>query len=40
MGPSLRLVEWNIERGIELDKIKLLLTDKEAFVAKYRRCRH
>ena len=32
MGPSLRLVEWNIERGIELDKIKLLLTDKEAFV--------
>ena len=32
MGPSLRLVEWNIERGIQLDKIKLLLTDKEAFV--------
>ena len=32
MGPSLRLVEWNIERGIELDKIKLLLTDKEAFI--------
>ena len=29
MGPSLRLVEWNIERGIELDKIKLLLTDKQ-----------
>jgi Endonuclease/Exonuclease/phosphatase family len=32
MGPSLRLVEWNIERGIELDKIKLLLTDKDAFI--------
>jgi hypothetical protein len=32
MGPSLRLVEWNIERGIELEKIKLLLTDKDAFI--------
>jgi endonuclease/exonuclease/phosphatase family metal-dependent hydrolase len=32
MGPSLRLVEWNIERGIELDKMKLLLTDKDAFI--------
>ncbi len=32
MGPSLRLVEWNIERGVELDKIKLLLTDKQAFL--------
>jgi hypothetical protein len=32
MGPSLRLVEWNIERGIELDKMKLLLTDKQAFI--------
>ena len=32
MGPSLRLVEWNIERGIEFDKIKLLLTDKQAFI--------
>jgi endonuclease/exonuclease/phosphatase family metal-dependent hydrolase len=31
-GPSLRLVEWNIERGVELDKIKLLLTDKQAFI--------
>jgi endonuclease/exonuclease/phosphatase family metal-dependent hydrolase len=31
-GPSLRLVEWNIERGIEFDKIKLLLTDKQAFI--------
>jgi hypothetical protein len=32
IGPSLRLVEWNIERGIEFDKIKLLLTDKQGFV--------
>jgi hypothetical protein len=32
IGPSFRLVEWNIERGIELDKIKLLLTDKQAFI--------
>jgi endonuclease/exonuclease/phosphatase family metal-dependent hydrolase len=34
MGPSLRLVEWNIERGIEFDKIKLLLTDKQAFISE------
>jgi Endonuclease/Exonuclease/phosphatase family len=34
MGPSLRLVEWNIERGIELDKIKLLLTDKQGFISE------
>jgi endonuclease/exonuclease/phosphatase family metal-dependent hydrolase len=33
LGPSLRLVEWNIERGIELDKIKLLLTDQQAFIS-------
>ena len=32
MGPSLRLVEWNIERGIQFDKIKLLLSDKQAFI--------
>ncbi len=32
MGPSLRLVEWNIERGIELEKIKQLLTDKQGFL--------
>ena len=32
MGSSLRLVEWNIERGIEFDKIKLLLTDKQGFI--------
>jgi endonuclease/exonuclease/phosphatase family metal-dependent hydrolase len=34
MGPSLRLVEWNIERGIELDAIKLFMTDKQGFIAK------
>ena len=34
MGPSLRLVEWNIERGIEFDKIKLSLTDKQGFIAE------
>ncbi len=32
MGPSLRVVEWNIERGIELEKMKLLLTDQQAFI--------
>jgi endonuclease/exonuclease/phosphatase family metal-dependent hydrolase len=36
MGPSLRLVEWNIERGLEFDEIKLALTDKQAFLAKAR----
>ena len=34
MGPSLRLVEWNIERGIEFDKIKLALTDTQAFISE------
>jgi endonuclease/exonuclease/phosphatase family metal-dependent hydrolase len=34
MGPSLRLVEWNIERGIEFDKIKLSLTDKQGFISE------
>jgi endonuclease/exonuclease/phosphatase family metal-dependent hydrolase len=34
MGPSLRLVEWNIERGIEFDAIESLLTDKQGFLAK------
>src|ERR1700734_955828 len=34
MGPSLRLVEWNIERGVELDAIKLFMTDKQGFLAK------
>ena len=34
MGPSLRLVEWNIERGLEFDDIKLAMTDKQGFLAK------
>ena len=34
MGPSLRIVEWNIERGVEFDAIKLSLTDKKGFLAK------
>jgi Endonuclease/Exonuclease/phosphatase family len=34
MGASLRLVEWNIERGVELEDIKLAMTDKQAFLAK------
>jgi len=34
VGPSLRVVHWNIERGLELDDIKLLLTDKKGFLAK------
>jgi endonuclease/exonuclease/phosphatase family metal-dependent hydrolase len=34
MGPSLRLVEWNIERGLEFDEIKLAMTDKQGFLAK------
>jgi hypothetical protein len=34
LGPSLRLVEWNIERGLELDEIKLLLSDKQGFLAR------
>jgi endonuclease/exonuclease/phosphatase family metal-dependent hydrolase len=33
-GTSLRLVQWNIERGLELDQIKLLMTDKAGFLAK------
>src|SRR5580704_12092830 len=33
-GPSLRLVQWNMERGLELDQIKLLMTDKAGFLAK------
>src|SRR5947209_1166001 len=33
-GPGIRLVQWKIERGIQLDNIKLAFTDGEAFVAK------
>ena len=34
MGPSLRIVEWNIERGTEFDAIKLSMTNKDGFIAK------
>jgi endonuclease/exonuclease/phosphatase family metal-dependent hydrolase len=37
MGPSLRLVQWNIERGLELDEIKLAFGDKQGFLAKTHR---
>jgi endonuclease/exonuclease/phosphatase family metal-dependent hydrolase len=30
-GPALRMAQWNIERGLELDLIKLALTDPEKF---------
>ena len=39
LGPSLRVVFWNIERGIHLDEIKLLFTDKEGFLEKVRASR-
>lgn len=34
LGPSLRVAFWNIERGLELDDIKLFLSDKDAFMTK------
>ena len=34
LGPSLRVVDWNIERGLQLDEIKLAFTDKQAFLSK------
>jgi endonuclease/exonuclease/phosphatase family metal-dependent hydrolase len=34
LGPTLRVAFWNIERGLELDYIQLLLTDKDAFMAR------
>jgi endonuclease/exonuclease/phosphatase family metal-dependent hydrolase len=36
LGPSLRVVLWNIERGLELDEMKLFLNDEAAFMAKVR----
>lgn len=32
LGPSLRVVMWNIERGFALDHVKLLFTDTNAFL--------
>ena len=34
LGPTLRIALWNIERGLELHDIQLLLTDKDAFLAR------
>ena len=34
IGPSLRVVQWNIERGAEFDAIMLSLTDKQGFLSK------
>jgi endonuclease/exonuclease/phosphatase family metal-dependent hydrolase len=34
IGPGIRAVQWNIERGLELDNIKLAFADSDAFVAK------
>ena len=34
LGPSLRVAFWNIERGLRLDEIQLLIADKGTFVAK------
>jgi endonuclease/exonuclease/phosphatase family metal-dependent hydrolase len=35
-GPSLRLAVWNIERGVNIDEIKLALSDKQGFLDKAR----
>ena len=37
LGPSLRLVTWNIERGLELDAIKLLFANTEVFLKQAQR---
>ncbi|MDH4063121.1 MAG: endonuclease/exonuclease/phosphatase family protein [Acidobacteriota bacterium] len=34
LGRSMRVVFWNIERGMRLDDIKLIATDREAFIRK------
>jgi endonuclease/exonuclease/phosphatase family metal-dependent hydrolase len=34
LGPSLRVVMWNIERGLRLDDIKALFTNKEQFLKR------
>ena len=36
LGPVLRVAFWNVERGLELDDIQLLLTDSDRFMAKVR----
>jgi hypothetical protein len=37
LGNSLRLVMWNIERGLQLDGIKLLFTNTEEFLRQAKR---
>ena len=37
LGSSLRVVLWNIERGIQFDGIKSLLTDRDAFLEGVRK---
>ena len=39
LGPSLRVVFWNIERGVMLDDIVLLFTDKKRFMEKVKESR-
>jgi len=34
LGPTLRVANWNIERGLELDDMLLFLTDKDRFMAE------
>ena len=34
LGVYIRAAQWNIERGMNLDLIKLILQDKEAFKSK------
>lgn len=37
LGPSLRAIAWNIERGLELDSIKLMFTSPTGFDQQVRR---
>jgi len=37
LGRSLRVVTWNIERGLQLDRIKLLFTNTEEFLKQAER---
>lgn len=37
LGPSLRLVTWNIERGLQLDGIKLMLANTDEFLKQAQR---
>lgn len=39
LGPSLRAIAWNIERGLELDSIKLMFTSPTGFDQQVRRGR-